>query len=92
MTNVRNLYKTTQSKVRRGIEKNNPPIVRALNHLRFQTLGLMKSDVANKGVCTNVTLVSKKGERKPLGKSGPREYNGNIGKKGEIEAFLVLRD
>ena len=84
MKYVKNLHSTIQLRVRRGIEKNNQPIIGTLNTLNSQIFQLMKNGLqVDKGACKNVTLVCKKGEKGPRGKSGPRGYKGDIGTKGE---------
>ena len=48
MKHVKDLEKTIQLRVRRGIQKDSQPILRALNQLRFHIFGLVKSDVVDK--------------------------------------------
>ena len=83
MKHGRNLHKTIQLRMRRGIQKNSQPILSTLNKLKSQIFRLMRKDIPDKSVCNNVTLVCVKGERGPRGKSGPRGYKGDIGTKGE---------
>ena len=83
MKHGRNLHKTIHLRIRRGIQKNSQSILSTLNTLKSQIFRLMRNDIADKGVCNNVTLVCRKGERGPRGKSGPRGYKGDIGRKGE---------
>ena len=83
MKHVKDFHKVIQLRVRRGIQKKNQPILRTLNTLKSQIFRLMRSESTDKGVCNNVTLVCRKGERGPRGKSGPRGYKGDIGVKGE---------
>jgi len=80
---VKDLHKTIQLRVRRGIQKSSKPILSTLNTLKSQIFQLMRDDLVDKGVCNNVTLVCKKGERGPRGKSGPRGYKGEVGGKGD---------
>ena len=87
MKHVKDLHKTMQLRVRRGIKKSNQPILSTLNTLKSQIFRLMRNDVVDKSVCNNVTLVCEKGERGPRGKSGPRGYKGNIGMKGDKGVF-----
>jgi len=83
MKHGRNLHKTIQLRIRRGIQKNSQSIFSTLNTLKSQIFRLTRSDIPDKSVCNNVTLVCLKGERGPRGKSGPRGYKGDIGTKGE---------
>ena len=83
MKHDRNLQKTIQLRVRRGIQKNSQPILQTLNILKSKIFRLMRNDIPDKSVCNNVTLVCVKGERGPRGKSGPRGYKGDIGTKGD---------
>ena len=80
---IKNLNGKIQLRVRRGIQKNSQPILRALNQLKFHIFQHMKHDIIDKGVCNNVTLICKKGERGSRGKSGPRGYKGEVGDKGD---------
>ena len=83
MKHDRNLHKTIQLRIRRGIQKNSKSILSTLNTLKSQIFRLTRNDIPDIGVCNNVTLVCLKGERGPRGKSGPRGYKGDIGRKGE---------
>ena len=87
MKHVKDLHKTIRLRVRRGIQKNSQPILSTLHSLKSQIFRLMRHDVVDKGVCNNVTLVCRKGERGPRGKSGPRGYKGDIGRKGDRGAI-----
>ena len=87
MKHVKDLHKTIQVRVRRGIHKSNRPIWSTLNTLKSQIVRLMRNDLVDKGVCNNVTMVCKKGERGPRGKSGPRGFKGNVGRKGDRGAI-----
>ena len=79
----RNLHKTIQLRIRRGIQKNSQLILSALNTLKSQIFRLTRNDIPDKGACNNMTLVCLKGERGPRGYPGPRGYKGDIGTKGE---------
>ena len=82
-THDRNVHKTIQLRIRRGIQKNSQSILSTLNTLKSQIFRLTRNGIPDKGVCNNVTLVCLKGERGPRGRSGPRGYKGDIGLKGE---------
>jgi len=83
MKHGRNLHKTIQLRIRRGIQKNSQSILNTLNAIKSQIFRLTRNNIPDKGVCNNVTLFCRKGERGPRGKSGPRGYKGDIGQKGD---------
>ena len=76
-------HKSIHLRVRRGIDEKSRPVLRTLNALRFQILGLLDKDGIKKDSCKNATLVCRKGERGPRGRAGPRGYRGDKGAKGD---------